>query len=87
MNYLNVCKTLENSKKLQDMFHCWIRKSEIELILDKFRIVDSMGYHRIGVTALRSNLVELLSNNLHRTWIKVPAINMFKKNNSIFSLN
>jgi len=86
MNYFNVCRTLEKSDKLKDIFNCWIKKEEIELILDTFKVVDSMGMHRIGTRALHKNFLELLTTNLDRNWIKVPAENMFKENNN-FSLN
>ena len=79
MNYFKVAETLEESVKLQEAFNCYIHNSEIHLIASKFNLVDSMGYHRIGAKNLRNNLIQLLTNNIDKEWIKIPSQNLYKK--------
>tara|TARA_B100000131_G_scaffold323098_1_gene379821 strand:- start:7049 stop:7864 length:816 start_codon:yes stop_codon:yes gene_type:complete len=86
MNYFNICKTMEKSEKLQEVFNCWIHKDEILEIINKYNLVDSIGLHRNGTKAIYNNFLSLLTNNYNQDWIKVPAINMFKQNND-FTLN
>tara|TARA_R100000152_G_C6774457_1_gene202246 strand:- start:1140 stop:1958 length:819 start_codon:yes stop_codon:yes gene_type:complete len=86
MNYLNICKTMEDSTKLQEAFRCWIRRDEIPVILEKYNLVDDYGSHRNGTRAIHHNFLELMTSNMDEEWIKVPPINMFKENDN-FSLN
>ena len=86
MNYYNICKTMEDSPKLQSAFTCWIRRDEIPIMLDKYKIVDSMGCHRNGTRAIHTNFLNLMVKHYDDEWIKVPPINMFKES-SDFILN
>jgi len=80
MNYINISNVIESNKKISRQFKCYIQATEIEKIAETFERVGDITLHKNGAQNLIVNLLDLLSVNFEKDWIKLPPVNLFREN-------
>lgn len=78
INYLKACELLDGSPVFKKHFKCSIHRLELEQILNKSDVLDSLSIHKDVTDTLRDNLLKLFANNTNKEWIRVPSENLFK---------
>jgi len=85
LNYSKTCFYLEDDVDFAKTFDCIIHRDEIEKIVKHIKVIDIMGYHKNGASILIDNFIKLLCQQPDKEWIKVPPINMLRRQDGPFN--
>ena len=72
-------------KEFANDFDCIIHRDEIEKIAKHIKVIDIMGYHKKGASILLDNFINLLCQYPDEEWIKVPPLNMLRRQDGPFN--
>jgi len=84
MNYYRICELIGLNSEFRDNFNCYIHRDEIAYILEKLERVRTTDTNREETNLFKYNLISLLAVGSQKSWLKVPAINLFEKGNKLF---
>lgn len=79
INYCNIAGLLETTPDLKNKFECVVHQEEIEKIMSELLFLPNMYLPKRALLTFKNNIAKLAAEYHDRTWVPIPAENLFRE--------